>query len=1032
MRKRVLLLTTAGFVAAAVLTTGGCPGFGGVPGGGGGGGGGGTNQGGAQAGSPNLAPSAVITSDVTVGVAPLTVNFDSRSSTDDGRIVERAWDFGDGTTSSEIAPSHIYEAAGEYTVQLTIVDDGSPPRSDIDEEIISVTEAPVARFTVNQQTADAAPATFSFDASESFDPDGTLTAYRWDFGDGSTGTGPIIEHTYVRPGTYRVVFRAVDDLGVTGRAQTTLSVGIAKPQVIVRQPPSTLSRLAVPNDSQIFVQADVVIEPGVPFFTTAGLDRDRNACDPISFVYDATSGAEQLALPGHTRPITDAAFAPDGGAIISGSDDGSVRLFDANDGRPIASYTAVTNVLAGDFSHDSRLIAFGLSNGDAVVRTVEGGAAAIVWDLPAAHPGGVLAVAMARANDGEYLLATGGSDNRVKVWKSPGATAADPWTLVATFNNHSGPVRDIDFSAANVNFLATASDDTTSRVWNWSSNIEFQVFLDHGAAVRAVAFSPAGDTVVSGGADNLARTWSVATGVTLLELGNHSRRISAVAYSPNTDSPRIATGGADGFLNIWDADTGELLLMVNPCPAGGDLSRTAIAGLDFDPTGERLVAAVAADSSIQLDLGTPAGADLPLNLPQPLIVDTVPNGIYNLWVEIASPASDTVRTYAGPDIQITDPLPTSVAGAPPIVSLSGDEIGIVVAPPDRFTVRRQIVDLGPLEAGDRIDLNFMATPGYVEYFSEPSVETFSNIGSESDGFWSVQLLDGAESLISWFQSGVTNFGPSAIIALDQDSNHHYLITDTHTSMLVRIQRGVGQFPTPQTVYLDFAGSAGRFLKFGGSDPLQVPEFNATLFGPGGYTDADTAVIQNVIKTRLEAMLAPFDVTVVSSADTGNVPPNPPFHRIYFGGSFPTEDASRTECGFDEYELGAVDLINPRGDIDSGRGIVGIRGVNEIVNPGVPDQCQPAFFVPVNDMGLALANATAHQIGRLMGLRRTQNTGNDVMDLSLLNDQTTLASGTPSFVPAPALSDLADDEFFISPGIGEQDNARLLEATAGTP
>jgi WD40 repeat protein/chitodextrinase len=1031
MRKRVLLLTTAGFVAAAVLTTGGCPGFGGAPAGGGGGGGG-TNQGGAQAGSPNLAPSAVITSDVTVGVAPLTVNFDSSSSTDDGRIVDREWDFGDGNTSSEIAPSHVFEVAGEYTVTLTVTDDGSPPRSDTDEVVVSVTEAPVARFTVNQQTADAAPATFSFDASESFDPDGTLTAYRWDFGDGSTGTGPTIEHTYVRPGTYRVVFRAIDDLGVAGTAQTTLSVGIATPQVIVRQPPSSISRLAVPNDSQIFVQADIVIEPGVPFFTTAGLDRDRNACDPISFVYSATTGAEQLALPGHTRPVTDAAFAPDGGAIISGSDDGSVRLFDANDGRSIASYTAATNVLAADFSHDSRLIAFGLSDGDVVVRTVEGGAVAIVWDLAAAHPGGVLAVAMAEADDGEYLLATGGNDNLVKVWKSAGATAADPWTLVATFNNHSGPVRDVDFSPANVTFLATASDDTTARVWNWSSNIEFQVFLDHGAAVRGVAFSPAGDTVVSGGADNLARIWSIATGVTLLELDNHSRRVSAVAYSPDTDNPRIATGGADGFLNIWDAETGELLLTVNPCPAGGDLSRTAIAGLDFDPTGERLVAAIAADGSIQLDLGTPAGADLPLNLPQPLLVDAVPNGIYNLWVEIDSPESDPVRTYADPDIQIIDALPSSVLGGPPIVSLSDDEIGIVVAPPDRFTVRRQIVDLGPLAAGDRIDLSFMATPGYEAYFSEPPVETFSNIGSESDGFWSVQVLDDAESLISWFQSGVTNFGPATVIALDQDSDHHYLITDTHTSMRVRVERGVGVFPTPQTVYLDFAGSAGRFFKFGGSDPIQVPEFSATLFGAGGYTDADTAVMQNVIKTRLEAMLAPFDVTVVSSADTGNVPPSPPFHRLYFGGSFPTEDATRTECGFDEYALGAVDLVNPRGDIDSGRGIVGIRGVNEIVNPGVPDECQPAVFMPVNDMGLALANAAAHQIGRLMGLRRTENTANDVMDLGLLNDPTTLASGTPSFVPAPALSDLADDEFFISPGIGEQDNERLLEVTAGTP
>ena len=44
----------------------------------------------------------------------------------------------------------------------------------------------------------------TFDASASSDADGTLSRWRWDFGDGTTAEGPVIDHAYSAPGTYRV------------------------------------------------------------------------------------------------------------------------------------------------------------------------------------------------------------------------------------------------------------------------------------------------------------------------------------------------------------------------------------------------------------------------------------------------------------------------------------------------------------------------------------------------------------------------------------------------------------------------------------------------------------------------------------------------------------------------------------------------------------------------------------------------------------------------------------------------------------
>lgn len=72
----------------------------------------------------SLPPSAVAAANTRRGRAPLVVSFDSASSYDpDGQIVAHAWDFGDGTTSTEISPSHTFTQRGLYLVSLTVTDD---------------------------------------------------------------------------------------------------------------------------------------------------------------------------------------------------------------------------------------------------------------------------------------------------------------------------------------------------------------------------------------------------------------------------------------------------------------------------------------------------------------------------------------------------------------------------------------------------------------------------------------------------------------------------------------------------------------------------------------------------------------------------------------------------------------------------------------------------------------------------------------------------------------------------------------------
>jgi PKD repeat protein len=78
----------------------------------------------------NQSPVAVAGADKTSGNAPLTVNFSSAGSNDlDGTIAGYSWNFGDGTSSNQANPLHIYNNAGSYTATLTVTDNNGATAS---------------------------------------------------------------------------------------------------------------------------------------------------------------------------------------------------------------------------------------------------------------------------------------------------------------------------------------------------------------------------------------------------------------------------------------------------------------------------------------------------------------------------------------------------------------------------------------------------------------------------------------------------------------------------------------------------------------------------------------------------------------------------------------------------------------------------------------------------------------------------------------------------------------------------------------
>ena len=98
-------------------------------------------------GPDGQAPTAVASASSTSGELPFAVDFTGSSSSDpEGATLTYAWDFGDGSTSTEANPSHTYTTAGSYTVTLTVTDDKSLTGS---TTLTIVASAPLRKIDVN-------------------------------------------------------------------------------------------------------------------------------------------------------------------------------------------------------------------------------------------------------------------------------------------------------------------------------------------------------------------------------------------------------------------------------------------------------------------------------------------------------------------------------------------------------------------------------------------------------------------------------------------------------------------------------------------------------------------------------------------------------------------------------------------------------------------------------------------------------------------------------------------------------------------
>jgi WD40 repeat protein len=234
------------------------------------------------------------------------------------------------------------------------------------------------------------------------------------------------------------------------------------------------------------------------------------------------------AWQAHTNTTLALAFSPNEHTLASGSQDGSVRLWEASLGTPLE-------------------------------------------DIP--HPGPVFSLAW--SPDGR-LLASGDVAGTIRLWERQ---QTGPARCVEILSRHTTLVRGLAF-APDGRRLTSASWDSTVKLWELESSRCLETLVGHTERVQALAWSPDGGTLASGGWDTTIRLWDGKLGRSRAVLLGHSGNVQSLAFTP--ESRYLLSGSDDGTLRLWEVESSQCVRVMQG-------SVTSLYDLDWSPDGTQVV-----------------------------------------------------------------------------------------------------------------------------------------------------------------------------------------------------------------------------------------------------------------------------------------------------------------------------------------------------------------------------------------------------------------------------------------------------------
>jgi len=154
--------------------------------------------------------------------------YGNESWDEDGAIVNYTWDFGDGKYNYTENPMHIFLENGEYNVTLTVRDNNGLEDTYILN--IFVNKPPIASVIISSTTIMLGES-ITFDATNSYDLDGEIDFYYWNFDDGRTSNQIVKDHTYSNSGIFNVSLKLIDNLNDISTTYYTIEVINSLPKI---------------------------------------------------------------------------------------------------------------------------------------------------------------------------------------------------------------------------------------------------------------------------------------------------------------------------------------------------------------------------------------------------------------------------------------------------------------------------------------------------------------------------------------------------------------------------------------------------------------------------------------------------------------------------------------------------------------------------------------------------------------------------------------------------------------------------------
>jgi WD40 repeat protein/TPR repeat protein len=363
-----------------------------------------------------------------------------------------------------------------------------------------------------------------------------------------------------------------DDIRIRGRAVRVLT-GVASVVTVLALLASAAGLLALQKQHEAESQTQKTLEAQSRSLIQAAAERLQNAdvsgaqgiilevlanrsinpvdrAAAIDVFQDARAADTQLAvLSGHDKSVYSSNYSPDHRHIVTASNDGTARIWDASSGAQLAILSGhVAGVTNAAYSPDGKHIVTASYDKTARIWDASSGAQVAVLS---GHQDAVWSAAY--SPDGGRIV-TASFDGTARIWDTGNSTQ------IMVLSGHHDPIVYAAWSPDGKR-VVTASEDKTARIWDATTGGQLVVLSGHGSIVTTAAFSPDGNRVVTASEDKTARVWDARTGAQLVVISGHKGEVYWAAWSP--DGARIATASIDKTARIWDAGTGAQVALLS-------------------------------------------------------------------------------------------------------------------------------------------------------------------------------------------------------------------------------------------------------------------------------------------------------------------------------------------------------------------------------------------------------------------------------------------------------------------------------------